>query len=810
MKPSSTPRGRPRTPSRSTLASALALSLGVVACVADDEPEVSAIESEVLLEKEGVFYDVELAPTGPRALAMQAEAVTVDNLQLGTIVVQEPGDTSSNPATRTVPYLGSCGLTFVSEHYAITAGHCLTQANPDLPVEVRVIRPQRNFNWQSTTTISGTFPHFKHHWENGTAANHSRYGSRTYSCSLKVRCYIDPSRNVAHHNCNIGKDDVGFAATSDQDAADRSDIALVYCAEPLGRRYGTVDVAEQDLAGTELVMPWFHEVYARPTAGASAQQFQQHYVALENSYPAKANNYHYVGGPDLNQLLPLISAEAGIWQRSGSGDPGTRRFVDTNLQGCHGTSGSGVMQIHPDSGMPELVGVAARGVSSPLLCGASAGDSLSYTNIGMAQYLMRDEVSDCEAGRFANSVFFGLFCDRTWLDKIRSFHINWQIISPVCLSCPPWVQPVRERTAIFASSERFEVPFVKPASGKRYRASARVMTNTPGATVKLWLGSRLLATHTMGAAGTEALAEGVDAVMLSASFVADAETTGALAVTTEAPPGSPLPEGPNSGGLTGVDEMVLVPDATVDVFADAAGRLGVGLHSLQNPAAPIVSMRFVGDGKEGYAALLHPGERMIVSRQALVAGRSLVLSLVGTGNSALTCGLLMRDGSQRTVPCRADGVAVLLTPPASSHPMAYYVDNPSSGSSVLIDEIAAHSTRGACALLADDTTPLVPDHDTFAFQGQAGQRVTATLVTGNGLAAPGTAVLRVASNPLITLPMGSDDGTLPGKVTVTLPTTGEYYLGVVEGTWSGYKGEYCVSVSGPDGELAVRRDLFHE
>ncbi len=793
----------------STLASVLTLSLGLIACATEDETPLASLEQPVLLEKEGVYYDVELTPTGSRALAMQAEAVTVANLELGTITIQEPGDTSSNPATRTVPFLGSCGLTFVSEHYAITAGHCLTQADPDLPVEVRVIRPQPNFNWQSTTTISGTFPHFKHRWEKGTAAGRSRYGSKSFSCALKVRCYVDPNRGVEHHNCNIGMDDVGFAASSDQEVRDASDVALVYCNEPLGKRYGMVEVAQEDLPGTDLLMPWFHEVYDRPSAPAAAAQFQKSYVDLKGGYAGKANNYHYVGGPDVNQLIPLVSAEAGQWKRSSTGDPNLQEIVHTNLQGCHGTSGSGVMQQNPDTGMPELVGVAARGISSELLCGASEGDSLGYTNVGEVQYLMRDEVSDCEAGRFASSVFFGFFCDRTWLDKIRSFNINWQIIRPVCLSCPPWLQPVRERTAIFASGERFEVPFAARTAGKRYRASARVLTNAPGATVKLWMGPRLLASHTMGAPGTEWLAEGVGSVMLSASFLADAQSAGALAVTTEAPGGVPM-EGPYGGPLTGVDEIVMVPDASLDLFANADGRLGVGLLDRKNPAATIVSMRFVGDGKDGYAALLHPGERMVVTRQALIAGRSVSLAVIGEGNSPLTCGLLMRDGSERTVPCRADGAAVLLTPPASSHPMAYYVDNPGTGSTVTIDEVATHTTRGACALLADDTTPFVPDHDTFAFQGQAGQKVTVSLVTGNGLAAPGNAALSVASNPYISLPMGSDDGTLPGKVTVTLPTTREYYIGVVEGTWAGYKGEYCVSVSGAGGEVAVRRDLFHE
>jgi hypothetical protein len=278
---------------------------------------------------------------------------------------------STFPLLRIYPVRGTCGVTFISPHYAITASHCVADVNAYDPANQTFAIRQFDITAANGTSLlldsdlSGTFPNFT-----GTPASTvPGYNATALSCKIVSRCAFS---NASDYNCGTS-----------------ADVTMLYC----GNRAATapwLGVAPSDPGTGPVEMYWFHEVVNAPLDAGSAttptgQSLVPHYTNLTPGN--EQNNWHYIGAP-TNVLLPLKSINWPNGAAHKRVSPGT-----TDLFGCHGTSGSGVLQRNA-SGNLELLGPVHTGASwaNNKLCNdpitAQPGAfSITYTPTSQVQYL---------------------------------------------------------------------------------------------------------------------------------------------------------------------------------------------------------------------------------------------------------------------------------------------------------------------------------------------------------------------------------------------------------------------------------------
>lgn len=271
--------------------------------------------------------------------------------------VQAPfRDEAGNPRySHGYPLRGTCGATFISPHYAVTAAHCVdagqvpNAATDGVTVELYDIAEASSFALAISSFVDGTFPNFERYLP---VEELPTYHVESLDCTVRSRCDAD-------------RVDCDFAA----------DIALVHCPGRRGRDY--MPIAASDPGTGPVEMYWFHEVLnipnERPTQPTSTSpnvladyrdrlDRYEHYTVY--SADSVGDNYHYLGG-DRNGLVPLrstpwrVSQGGGQRRRLGGFDSLGGR-IDTDLYGCHGSSGSGVFQRNA-AGELELLGPVARG-----------------------------------------------------------------------------------------------------------------------------------------------------------------------------------------------------------------------------------------------------------------------------------------------------------------------------------------------------------------------------------------------------------------------------------------------------------------
>lgn len=318
---------------------------GVVLCLAacaasDDDPKELVAGDEAAVQSAPVDVHFTVATTalvGPVAKAQRAT---------GALLVprRSPnGDDSIVTAPNGIKIRSTCGVTFIDRTHAITAAHCtdpIDIPNPPVrPMTVEMYDVDPDLDWREAARVVGMYPNY----------SHARLAGKPGYRVTQLQC-------VTQSRCAFGTWECPEPALSDE-----ADIALLKC-DPLPADREPVRVAETDAQTSGPVSVfWFHEIYNAPTTQPSRTQREalDLYTHYTRSDPTGANNLHYFDDGQ-NDLLPLISTD---WRtgrkRSRLGAEGT--VVWTDLFGCHGTSGSGVMALDPETNDFVLLGPVATG-----------------------------------------------------------------------------------------------------------------------------------------------------------------------------------------------------------------------------------------------------------------------------------------------------------------------------------------------------------------------------------------------------------------------------------------------------------------
>jgi hypothetical protein len=618
------------------------------ACTSD-AGEVASQSEEVQYAYLGEgYYSVALSPPGPIGAASRAS---------GTVFVAAlDGEGDPRHAVDLTPLRYTCGVTFISPEHAITAAHCVEEH--DVPTLTHPVTVQTYFlddpDWQSAKNIAGVFPDFTHPMMT------DGYHVETHSCTVVRRC----GEEWGKLDCDI----------------DIADTALLYCPSAPACKTGYLDVAENDDLDATVEMAWSHEIYSIPASGS----LHDHYTLYDEGID---ENFHYFGG-GRNQLLPLLSRryEFGdiYFPHQKTGHDVANGATMTDLLGCHGTSGSGTLQL--DGNEFELLGPIARG-STPLggkLCiprsaGAPGVPTLGYsllenTRAAARNVCRRDERCDDGSGEPTRFLPW-LFCHRFPIDdlvNVPDWPWLWQ-----CADCEPWEQ-LRLHDEPMVQIDRgvpVTIPGQSLAAGASYRFSARIVPSAAGAThVNVRIGGAAFLTRARPTVfGRE------HAGVITGTFIA--RTSGAQDLVIE--------NDPSSGGTFYATEIVLARNDATNGFDRYDLRAGIGMISTGVEGGAFVPMRFTGDGRGGYAALLHGGERMLLTRQALAAGRTYAVSFSGDRDQSLTCRLLLGNGAVVSGACdvRSGRASVSLASPAGATPIGLAIDMPAGAAPIAIDDV---------------------------------------------------------------------------------------------------------------------------
>lgn len=246
-----------------------------------------------------------------------------------------------------LPVRGSCGVTFVSPHYAITSSHCFSDSNVPSP------QTQTFGVWSYDVTnanidsfyldsfMEGTFPNYAPIF--GQIVNQvPGYNATGVTCAIASRCAVNAGVDSASsYNCS------GINAP---------DVTMLYCSNRSSYAEW-LPIANDPATNGAVYMYWFHELFAPQSGNAD---MVTHYTQDSLGF---TQNWHYLGAPS-NILLPFMSVPWGYpsgpeMQRCRYGAGGDND-VRTDLYGCHGTSGSGVLEMD-SSGNYSLLGPVHAG-----------------------------------------------------------------------------------------------------------------------------------------------------------------------------------------------------------------------------------------------------------------------------------------------------------------------------------------------------------------------------------------------------------------------------------------------------------------
>lgn len=281
---------------------------------------------------------------------------------------------------------GSCGVTFVSPHYAITASHCFANTNAYDPANQTFATKtfdvsQANVDeFYFDAAMQGTFPNYTPIF-NHTADQAVGYSATPFSCQLVSRC---AGPGASAYNC---------------DGVSAPDVAMLYCSSRPPRSAWLPIAADASTSGP-VYMYWFHELFMTN----NNPDMIAHYTNLTS----QAANWHYLAAP-TNAFLPFKSVPWSNGAQRARVGGGGDNDVRTDLYGCHGSSGSGVLSMTPSGGY-ALLGPVHNGGSwagshlcddpNALTQGAPNGHGLTYnSNVSVNNLVNAKYLSALQADR---------------------------------------------------------------------------------------------------------------------------------------------------------------------------------------------------------------------------------------------------------------------------------------------------------------------------------------------------------------------------------------------------------------------------
>ncbi|MBI4699598.1 MAG: hypothetical protein HY744_00285 [Deltaproteobacteria bacterium] len=593
--------------------------------------------------------------------------------------------------------------------YAITAAHCLTQAQvpspADTTLKVRMYMPGPNLTpdpeknhlgWKKAAALSPSdgWPNFTH----TKLTAEDGYVFEDYECQLVMRCggTFNGDKQWEPYNCDAGPSKAADVALL---RCDRRDGKVLPPKQLPGMKHHLLNVAQAEAPmGGSVYMPWKHEVYDIPNQPESPL-YQRYTVRVEGQ---QEENFHYFGGEDSgnerNQLLPLESTGwwcGGVWlPRRKLQYSQVYDAVYTELMGCHGTSGSSIMEFNTSTQQFEILGPNARGdgelwdrlCSEPSYC--NPGEKhMAYSSLANSQYVAQF-ADDCkDAGLPGGNLLLWLACS-TWMFVppllLSPCPIQWP-----CLFCSPWEQlRVHNEPVIEVSVPKpVSIPGASFVAAAAYRISVRTVAivGEDPPLVTLRVGNQVIVA---GLAPRHDPEEHELLGLVAARFYAERNGVQPVQIAADA-----------LSGKFSATEIVVAREDEVNDFGTIFQRAGFGLvpaGGLTAAGEVAVPMRFVARGltaAEGYGPLLLANERMVVSRAAFVEGRRWKVGFDASASSQdLTCGLILSDGTAVTEPCNVESLVELeMEPPAAAQPVAFYIEAGPDAQPVLFHELGMQS-----------------------------------------------------------------------------------------------------------------------
>lgn len=261
-------------------------------------------------------------------------------------------------------YSPTCGITFISPHFAVTAGHCVDKQIIDTDL--------------TASAGDDKFPVLQFDTRNIVAANGGAFQALirlnqaaqvtgtwpNYTRGPGMSCGIGYCITMADFSCRVRSRCLPGSNSNCPAALDGMDMALVHCpGRPTTAPWARVFTGNET-AGTQIDVHWYHELLDMPsqtneTVGPVGGF--DHYTKYDGSISGpfgRLQNYHY---QNPGQLQPLLSATFpdGTHYKVLPPPAGTTpSYFGSDAYACHGTSGSGTFLAGTQTFLGPVVGGA--------------------------------------------------------------------------------------------------------------------------------------------------------------------------------------------------------------------------------------------------------------------------------------------------------------------------------------------------------------------------------------------------------------------------------------------------------------------
>lgn len=592
------------------------LLMVATACQVDAEPSLDlgneVAPRQVLGRMAGVF-EVSVAPLGPRADAelatglVYAPSSSVTPPSDPPVFPPPPGDTGPNGE----PLEHRCAATLVAPDHVVTTAVCGGQIGSIRTLEMYA--PAAWLNWLPSTVLTTTGAWFDFQSPTLTAAD--GYFVEQFSCEVVRSCpWFGPS-------CG------GLAG--------ESGLAVLRCDGNPGLTYGVVDIATSDNPNEAVAAIDANEVYDIDDQPGDGLWFD-HYLGPGNSWTEFIQNFagRHQPLPTHSVPRPLQTANQKVpefvhWQFKATDVLSCKHhnplaFQIDGYSGEYEFLGAMPFWIDKDIGVPGEPPESEQMCHHPALHTAPTGDptsvyfKLEYGRAALADLpgcpILLDKGLPLNIGCVADAALNGL--PTTPIDQLGNACPQCEVLESVMPRAEPWVSFAEGSTLTFPST-------ANPDVEHRFSAFAYI---EPGEEqfVHILTPDGTMVAEFSGTTDVER-----QLVQLRGNFV----PSGELSIVA-------------SEGVT-VGNIAIVPADGYNGFDRFVDRQGVGLILPGETRAVVARM---GGNGEGFSAVIHPEERLVLSREAIPDTSDLrIEGFLNRGEGLLRVGVITDDGESLDV-----------------------------------------------------------------------------------------------------------------------------------------------------------------